>query len=63
MYNFVHNFNKYIVSYFNEILSMDSKSDTINKFYKDLLKSKRLKRRNKETNKNNKCTETCIIVL
>ena len=42
---------------------MDSKSDTINKFYKDLLKSKRLKRRNKETNKNNKCTETCIIVL
>ena len=38
VYNTVHNFNKYNVSSFNEISSIDSKFDTINKFYKDLLK-------------------------
>ena len=38
VYNSVHNFNKYSVSSFNEISSIDSKFDTINKFYKDLLK-------------------------
>ena len=38
VYNSVHNFNKYSVSSFTEISSIDSKFDTINKFYKDLLK-------------------------
>ena len=38
MYDSVHNFNKYSVSNFNEISSIDSKSNTINKFYKDLVK-------------------------
>ena len=40
VYNSVHNFNKYSVSSFNKISSVDSKFDTINKFYKDLLKLK-----------------------
>ena len=38
VYNSVHNFNKYSVSSFNEISSIDSKFGTRNKFYKDLLK-------------------------
>ena len=32
MYNSVHNFNKYSVSNFNEISSLDLKFDTIKKF-------------------------------
>ena len=38
VYNSVHNSNKYSVSSFNEISSIDSKFDIVNKFYKDLLK-------------------------
>ena len=38
MYDSVRNFNKYNVPNFNEISSIVSKFDTINKFYKDLLK-------------------------
>ena len=34
VYNSVHNFNEYSVSSFNEIPSIDSKFDTINKFTK-----------------------------
>ena len=34
MYNSVHNFNKYSVSNFNEISSLDLKFDTIKKFCK-----------------------------
>ena len=37
-YSSVHNFKKYGLPNFNEISSMDSKLDTINKFYKDLIK-------------------------
>ena len=37
-FNFVNNFNKYSVPSFNEISSIDSKFDTISKFYKDLAK-------------------------
>ena len=37
VYNSVHNFNKYSVSSFNEISSVDAKFDTINEFYKDVL--------------------------
>ena len=36
VYNSVHNFNKYSVSSFNEISSIDSKFDIIYKLYKDL---------------------------
>ena len=35
VYSSVHNFNIYNVSKFNEISSIDSKFDTLNKFYKD----------------------------
>ena len=48
VYNFMHNFNKYSVSSFNEV-SIDSKFDTINKFYKDLLKLNDVKSQNKNT--------------
>ena len=37
-YTSVHNFSKYSLPNFNEISSIESKFDTINKFYKDLLK-------------------------
>ena len=46
VYNSVHNFNKYSVPSFNEISSIDSKFDTINKFYKDLLKLYNVKSQN-----------------
>ena len=36
MHNSAHNFNKYSVSYFNEISSIDSKFDTINKILQRL---------------------------
>ena len=49
VYNSVHNFNKYSVSSFDEISSIDSKFDTINKFYKDLLKLNDVKSQNKNT--------------
>ena len=38
VYSSEHNFNKYSLPNFNEISSIDSKFDTINKFYKDLVK-------------------------
>ena len=50
VYSSVHNFNKYSVSNFNEISSVDSKFDTLNKFYKDFLKLKKVKSSNKKTN-------------
>ena len=50
-YNSVHNFNKYSGPSFNETPSIDSKFDTINKFYKDLLKVNDVKSQNKNTNK------------
>ena len=49
VYNPVHNFNKYSVSSFNEISSIDPKFDTINKFYKDFLKLNDVKSQNKIT--------------
>ena len=49
VYNSVHNFNKYSVSSFNETSSNDSKFDTINNFYKDLLKLNDFKSQNKIT--------------
>ena len=49
VYNSVHNFNKCSVSSFDEISSIDSKFDTIRKFYKDLLKVNGVKSKNKIT--------------
>ena len=49
VYNSMHNFNKYSVSSFNEISSIDSKFDSINKFYKDILKLNDVKSQNKIT--------------
>ena len=34
----MHKFSKYSMPNFNDISSIDSKYDTINKFYKDLVK-------------------------
>ena len=61
--NSVHNFNKYSVSIFNEISSIDSKFGTINKFYKDLLKLNDVKSQNKNTKQKNNCVKKCIIAL
>ena len=61
VYNSVHNFNKYSVSNFNEISSIDSKFDAINKFYKDLVKLKSQNKNVKSQNKNTK--EKKITVL
>ena len=47
MYNSSHNFVNCSVSYVNDISSVDSKFDTMNKFYKDFFKLKELKTRNK----------------
>ena len=49
VYNSVHNFNKYSVPSFNKISSIDSKFDTINKFYKDLLKLHNVESQNENT--------------
>ena len=54
VYNSVHNFNKYSVSSFHETSSIDSRLDTINKFYKDLLKLNDVKSQNKITKQKKK---------
>ena len=56
VYSSVHNFNEYSVSSFSEISSIDSKFDTINKFYKDLLKLNDVKSQNKITKQKKKKT-------
>ena len=48
-YNLVHNFNKYSVYKFKEILSIDSKFDTLNKFYKDFKKLESVESQNPNT--------------
>ena len=64
VYNSVHNFIKYSVSSFNEISSINSKFDTINKFYKDHLKLNDVKSQNKIIKeKKNNCVKKYIIVL
>ena len=50
-YDSVDNFNKYSLSNFNEISSVDSKFDKIDKFYKDFLK---LKKTQEQRNKSEK---------
>ena len=49
VYSSVHNVNKYSLPNFNEASSVDSKFDTINKFYKDLVKLNDVKSQNKNT--------------
>ena len=46
-YGFVHNFNKFSMSNFNEISSINSKFDTLNKLYKDFKKLNDVKSQNK----------------
>ena len=48
-YHLVHNFNKYSVSKFKEILSIDSKFDTLNKFYKYFKKLESVESQNQNT--------------
>ena len=58
VYDSVNNFNKYSVPNFNEISSIDSKFDKMNKFYKDLLKLNAVKSRSEDKNqKNNRCVK------
>ena len=52
VYNSVFNFNKYSVSNFNEISSLDSKFDTLNKFYKDFENLKCVKSQTNERKQN-----------
>ena len=62
-YDFVHNFNKYNVTNVNEISSIDSKFDALNKFYKDFVNLKGAKSKSRETSKKNKSTKKCINAL
>ena len=48
-YDSVYNFNKYGVSNFNEITSVDSKFNTLNKFYEELKKLEAVTSKTKET--------------
>ena len=48
VYSSVHNSDKYSVPSFNEISPLDSKFDTLNKFYKDFEKLKGAKSQTKE---------------
>ena len=49
VYDSVYNFNKYRVFRFNEISLVDSKFDTLNKFYKDFKKLNDVKSQNENT--------------
>ena len=48
-YDSVYNFNKYGVSNFNEITLVDSKFNTLNKFYEELKKLEAVTSKTKET--------------
>ena len=63
MYDSVHNFNKYSVSNFNEISSIDSKFDAIKKFYKDLLKLNFVRSKTENTKQKNSCVKKCTTAL
>ena len=55
IYSSVHDFNKHSFPNFNEISSIDSKFDTINKFYKDLVKLNNVKSRDDKKQKKQMC--------
>ena len=64
VYNSAYNFNKNSVPSVNEISSINSKLDTINKFYKNLLKLNDVKSQNKNTKQTkNNSVKKCIIAL
>ena len=48
----MHNFNKCSLPNFNKISLLDSKFDTTNKFYKDLVKLNDIKSQNGDTKQN-----------
>ena len=49
MNNSVYNFNKYNLSHFNKISSIDSKFDTLSNFYKDFKILEVIKSQNNKT--------------
>ena len=51
VYSSVHSFNKYSLPNCNKISSIDSKFDTINKFYKDLVKLNNVRSRDDKSRK------------
>ena len=55
VYSSVHNFNKSSLPNFNEISSIDSKFDTMNKFYKDLVKLDNVRSRDDRRQKKQMC--------
>ena len=63
VYSSVHNFNKYSLPNFNEISSIDSKFDTINKFYKDLVKLNNVRSRDDKKQKKSRCVKKCNTAL
>ena len=61
--SFVHNFNKYSLPSFNQISSINSKFDTKNNFYKDLVKLNNVKSRDDEKQKKSRCVKKCNTAL
>ena len=59
VYSSVHKFNKYSLPNFNEISSVVSKFDIINKFYKDLVKLNSVRSRDDKKPKKSKCVKEC----
>ena len=55
VYSSVHSFNKYRLPNFNKISSIDPKFDTINKFYKDLVKLNNVRSRDDKSRKKQMC--------
>ena len=62
LYNSMHNLNKYSVSNFNKISSIDSKFNTLDNFSKEFKKLKAVKSQNEET-KQKKITVLKIVSL
>ena len=63
VYSFVHNFNQCSLPNVNEISSIDSKFDTINKFYIDLVKLNNVKSRDDKKQKKSRCVKRCNTTL
>ena len=63
VYSSVHNFNKCSLPNFNEISSTNSKFDTINRFYKDLVKLNNVKSRHDKKQKKSRCVKKCNTAL
>ena len=59
----MHNFNQYNLPNVNEISSIDSKFDTTNKFYKELVKLNNVKSRDYKKQKKSRCVKKCQTTL